>query len=129
LPPEEAAAKAVSIAVALKYRGPAFLISGATHAGTRDLTEAVMRFIETGEAPAQGNLELPVIVEKPKAVRKAAAAKKKAPAKKTSPKKKSVPRKKAATKKPTAKKPPAKKKPASRTKRSAKRPAKKRARR
>jgi GTP-binding protein len=50
LPPEEAVAKAVSIAVALKYRGPAFLISGATHAGTRDLTEAVMRFIETGEA-------------------------------------------------------------------------------
>ena len=34
LPPEEAAAKAMSIAQALKYRGPAFLISGATHAGT-----------------------------------------------------------------------------------------------
>jgi GTP-binding protein len=64
LPPEEAAAKAVSIAVALKYRGPAFLISGATHAGTRDLTEAVMRFLETSEAPAQGNLQLPVVQER-----------------------------------------------------------------
>ena len=80
LPPEEAVAKAVSIAVALKYRGPAFLISGATHAGTRDLTEAVMRFIETGEAPAQGNLPLPAIRE-PKPAKKAAA--KKPAAKKT----------------------------------------------
>ena len=79
LPPDEAAAKAVSIAVALKYRGPAFLISGATHAGTRDLTEAVMRFIETGEAPAQGNLPLPVI--KPAAT-KVSAAKKPTAAKK-----------------------------------------------
>ena len=87
LPPEEAVAKAVSIAVALKYRGPAFLISGATHAGTRDLTEAVMRFLETSEAPAQGNLPLPAIREpkpaKPPAVKKRAAApKKKAKAKK-----------------------------------------------
>jgi len=88
LPPEEAAAKAVSIAVALKYRGPAFLIFGATHAGTRDLTEAVMRFIETGEAPAQGNLPLPVV--KPAAT-KASAAKKPTAAKK--PARKSPPRK------------------------------------
>ncbi len=72
LPPEEATAKAVSIAVALKYRGPAFLISGATHAGTRDLTEAVMRFNETGEAPAQGNLGLPGVKERAKAKPKAA---------------------------------------------------------
>ena len=86
LPPEEAVAKAVSIAVALKYRGPAFLISGATHAGTRDLTEAVMRFLETSEAPAQGNLPLPAFREpkapKAPAVKKRAAApKKKAKAK------------------------------------------------
>ncbi len=60
LPPDEAVAKAVAIARALKYAGPAFLISGATHAGTTDLCEAVMRFLETGEAPARGNLELPV---------------------------------------------------------------------
>ena len=64
LPPEEAVARAVSIAVALKYRGPAFLISGVTHAGTRDLTEAVMRFLETSEAPAQGNLPLPAIASR-----------------------------------------------------------------
>ncbi len=62
LPPEEAHAKAIAIARALKYRGPAFLISGATHAGTTDLTEAVMRFLETGEQPLQGNLVLPVLV-------------------------------------------------------------------
>ena len=62
--------------VALKYRGPAFLISGATHAGTRDLTEAVMRFLETGEAPAQGNLPLPVIASrKPRSQTKAAKKK------------------------------------------------------
>jgi GTP-binding protein len=83
LPPEEAVAKAVSIAVALKYRGPAFLISGATHAGTRDLTEAVMRFIESGEAPAQGNLPLPVM--KPPAAKTGGAKKK--PARKASPRK------------------------------------------
>jgi GTP-binding protein len=70
MPPEEAAAKAISIAQALDYRGPAFLISGATHSGTSDLTEAVMRFLETGEAPAQGNLALPII-ERPKPVLKA----------------------------------------------------------
>src|SRR5689334_17712024 len=102
LPPEEAVAKATSIAVALKYRGPAFLISGATHAGTRDLAEAVMRFIESGEAPAQGNLPLPEI----KAPAKSGAAKKvpagvqavrKKPAKKSS--KKKAPAKKTRTSK------------------------------
>jgi GTP-binding protein len=94
LPPEEAVAKAVSIAVALKYRGPAFLISGATHAGTRDLTEAVMRFLETSEAPEQGNLPLPVIREpraaakpKPKAKAKKSKAKKPVAKKKTRAKK------------------------------------------
>jgi GTP-binding protein len=59
LPPEEATAKAVAIAQALDYRGPAFLISGVARQGTTDLTESVMRFLETGEAPAQGNLALP----------------------------------------------------------------------
>src|SRR5512147_438193 len=53
LPEEEARAKAVAIAKALKYRGPAFLISGVTRAGTAELCEAVMRFIETAEAPLQ----------------------------------------------------------------------------
>ncbi len=100
LPPEEAAAKAITIAQALDYRGPAFLISGATHAGTSDLTEAVMRFLETREPPAQGNLAVPVLrpavpkatkprkkarVTKPKATAKAKSkskAKAKAKAKK-----------------------------------------------
>jgi len=80
LPPEEAKAKAVAIAQALDYRGPAFLISGATHAGTSDLTEAVMRFLETAEAPALGNLPLPArrraarkSAKRPKVSRKAKA--------------------------------------------------------
>ncbi len=64
LPPEEAVAKAIGIARSLKYQGPAFLISGATHAGTTELCEAVMRFLETGEAPAQGNLPLPAMPAK-----------------------------------------------------------------
>ena len=59
MPADEAAARAIEIAQALDYHGPAFLISGATHAGTTDLTEAVMRFLETAEAPAKGNLMLP----------------------------------------------------------------------
>jgi GTPase len=88
LPPEEAVARAVSIAVALKYRGPAFLISGATHAGTRDLTEAVMRFLETAEVPAQGNLPLPALREaqakRPAAKKKPGASKKSASKKKRS---------------------------------------------
>jgi GTPase len=79
LPPDEAAAKAISIARALDYRGPAFLISGATRGGTTDLIEAVMRFLETGEAPEQGNLELPVM-KAAKAERPAVA---KAPVKRT----------------------------------------------
>ena len=80
MPEDEARAKAIGIAKALKYRGPAFLISGVARTGTTDLTEAVMRFLETGETPAQGNLELPVVKErvvrpakKKAAVRKAGA--------------------------------------------------------
>jgi GTP-binding protein len=61
LPEDEARAKAVGIAQALKYRGPVFLISGATRQGTTELTEAVMRFIESGEVPERGNLEVPVV--------------------------------------------------------------------
>ena len=64
LPPDEAVAKATAIAQVLRYQGPAFLISGATHVGTAELTEAVMRFLETAEAPAQGNLVLPAIATK-----------------------------------------------------------------
>ena len=100
MPPDEAAAKAVSIAQALKYRGPAFLISGVTHAGTTDLMEAVMRFLESGEAPAQGNLLLPEVKAPRKAaVKKAALKMKAAPKKKAVPVKKKAAKKKAAVKK------------------------------
>jgi GTP-binding protein len=110
LPEEEARAKAISIAQALKYRGPAFLISGATHAGTTDLCEAVMTFLETADAPAQGNLPLPEPVTparkavpkkaKPKkAVTKAAKKPAKKPAKKAGRTKKAAPKKRAPAKK------------------------------
>ena len=104
LPEDEARAKAIAIAQALKYRGPAFLISGVSRQGTTDLTEAVMRFIETGEAPAQGNLQLPVIVEQKKA---APAKKKSVPRKKKAAvlaKKKGAPGKKGPQRKPAVKK-------------------------
>src|SRR4051812_48173047 len=60
MPPDEARARAIEIAQGLGYRGPAFLISGATHAGTSELCEAVMRFLETAETRVQGNLVLPL---------------------------------------------------------------------
>jgi GTP-binding protein len=83
LPDDEARAKANSIAKTLRYAGPAFLISGATHAGTRELCETVMRFLETAEAPAQGNLPLPIVVEKKsRQVKKKAVPKKKSAAEK-----------------------------------------------
>jgi GTP-binding protein len=101
LPDDEAVVHATAIAVALKNPGPAFLISGVTHAGTSDLTEAVMRFLESGEAPAQGNLPLPVI-HMPKA-KVVTAAKKKPAAKKraTAPRKKAAPKKRSAKRAPT----------------------------
>jgi len=116
LPPEEATAQAISIAQALDYRGPAFLISGATRGGTTDLTEAVMRFLETGEAPAQGNLALPEV--KPKKVEVA-----RKPARK-----KAAPKRKAAARRPAAKtrKKPAKTLARKSAKRPARKPAKKR---
>ena len=46
LPPDEAEKKAKAIVRSLRHKGPWFLISGATSTGTRDLTEAVMRFLE-----------------------------------------------------------------------------------
>jgi GTP-binding protein len=77
--PDEARARGIAIAQSLDYRGPAFLISGVARTGTSELTEAVMRFLETGEAPAQGNLPLPVApARKPAAPRKKSAPKKKA---------------------------------------------------
>jgi GTP-binding protein len=46
LPDEEAEKKARAIVRSLRYRGPYFLISGATGAGTKELSEAVMAFLE-----------------------------------------------------------------------------------
>ncbi len=48
LPAEEAERRAREIVRKLRYRGPRFLISGATGQGTRELAEAVMRFLEQG---------------------------------------------------------------------------------
>ena len=101
LPPEEATAKAISIAQALDYRGPAFLISGVTRAGTTDLTEAVMRFLETAEVPAQGNLVLPVLKPAAKPARPKGKAKAKAKAK--AKRKSSRPKGKRPTRKPKPK--------------------------
>ncbi|MEY3713968.1 MAG: GTPase CgtA [Pseudomonadota bacterium] len=46
LPPDEAEKRAKAIVRSLRHKGPWFLISGATSTGTRELTEAVMRFLE-----------------------------------------------------------------------------------
>ena len=52
LPADEAQSRAKAIVRALRHKGPWFLISGATGAGTRELAEAVMRFLEQRAAAA-----------------------------------------------------------------------------
>lgn len=47
---DEAEARAKDIVRRLRYRGPVHLISAATGRGTRELTEAVMNFLETRRA-------------------------------------------------------------------------------
>jgi GTP-binding protein len=63
LPPEEAERRAQEIVRRLRYRGPRFLISGATGQGTRELVEAVMRFLEVsssrGRARRGGSYDAP----------------------------------------------------------------------
>jgi len=46
LPDAEAQARADDIARRLRYRGPRFLISAATNRGTRELADALMKFLE-----------------------------------------------------------------------------------
>src|SRR3954452_3019439 len=46
MPDEEAEKRARQIVRSLRFRGPHFLVSGATGRGTRDLAEAVMKFLE-----------------------------------------------------------------------------------
>jgi GTP-binding protein len=54
LPDEEAEKRAADIVRRLRHRGPRFLISAATGRGTRELADAVMRFLETQvRAPPQ----------------------------------------------------------------------------
>jgi GTP-binding protein len=52
LPPAEAAARAKDIVRRLRFRGPHFLISGATGAGTAELVQAVMTFLEQNQRAA-----------------------------------------------------------------------------
>ena len=63
LPPEDAERRAQEIVRRLRYRGPRFLISGATGQGTRELVEAVMRFLEVsssrGRARRGGSYDAP----------------------------------------------------------------------
>lgn len=54
LPAREAEERARTIVRALRYRGPKFLISGATGEGTRALCEAVMRVLERGARSVRG---------------------------------------------------------------------------
>jgi GTPase len=51
LPDEEAESVARDIVRRLRFKGPHFLISAATGRGTKELAEAVMRFLETQSKP------------------------------------------------------------------------------
>ena len=53
LPPAEAEKRARAIVRRLRYRGPHFLISGATGEGTKSLCEAVMRLLEEHDRAAR----------------------------------------------------------------------------
>jgi GTP-binding protein len=53
LPPQEAEARAKDIVRRLRFRGPHFLISGATGAGTPELVQAIMTFLEHSQRPPE----------------------------------------------------------------------------
>jgi GTPase len=57
LPPPEAAARAKDIVRRLRFRGPHFLISGATGEGTAELVQAVMTFLEHNQRAAAEEAE------------------------------------------------------------------------
>ena len=59
LPPADAEKRAHSIVRRLRYRGPYFLISGATGEGTGSLCEAVMRFLEEHDRAARERASCP----------------------------------------------------------------------
>jgi len=104
LPSDEARAKAVSIVRKLRHAGPAFLISGVTGEGTRELSLAVMQLIE-GIAAGNDVSDIRGTLEVPAPVSPRAPAAKKAPAKPSR-----------AAKTAAAKKPPARKKATARRK-------------
>jgi GTP-binding protein len=75
LPDAEAEARAADIARRLRYRGPLFVISAATGRGTRELAEALMRFIEErGSQAAAGAPAAPRAPRAPRAARARLAA-------------------------------------------------------
>jgi GTP-binding protein len=88
--PEEAQERAAKIVRGLRFKGPVFLISGATGDGTRPLVEAVMRLLDdiaAGREPeVKGTFEVPAMVKKAP-VKKAGVAKKKVAPKKKAPNK------------------------------------------
>jgi GTP-binding protein len=55
MPDDEAEKRARAIVRSLRFRGPHFLISGATGRGTRELAEAVMGFLEEREREARAH--------------------------------------------------------------------------
>jgi len=59
LPAPEAEKRARSIVRRLRYRGPYFLISGATGEGTKSLCEAVMSFLEAHDRAARERASCP----------------------------------------------------------------------
>jgi GTP-binding protein len=59
LPPKEAEKRARAIVRALRYRGPHFLISGATGEGTKPLCEAVMTALEEHDRAARERASFP----------------------------------------------------------------------
>jgi GTP-binding protein len=80
--PEEARERAAKIVRGLRFKGPVFLISGATGEGTRPLVECVMQLLDAiaaGREPeVEGTFELPApAARKPAARRKAPMRRKK----------------------------------------------------
>jgi GTPase len=59
LPSGEAEQRAQAIVRRLRYRGPHFLISGATGEGTRELCEAVMALLDERDRDARGRASCP----------------------------------------------------------------------
>jgi GTP-binding protein len=59
LPDEDAERRAREIVRRLRYKGPSFLMSAATGRGTRELAEAVMRFLEESAAKVEDRATRP----------------------------------------------------------------------